>query len=122
MSEIAKLVFLVVLLAAVSGGLACSASAQKAQYDEIIAAGLQDIPTGTVNRFILMVSTEKDGEADKQNIESVLSALHEGGAEKVEPLEGSSIIFVTCNTDAIYKALETGLLSSVQLDSKRKIY
>ncbi len=102
-----------------AGGLACSASADKSQDDEI-AAVLKDIPEGTIHKFILTVSTDKDGKVNAQYVSSVLSALREGGAETVESLEDTPVIFATCDTAAIYKALDTGLLKSVQVDRLSK--
>ena len=109
--------FAVTFLAA--GVIACSASDEVAAPDKITAA-LEEVPAGVVNRFILMVATGKDGKVSPESIALVQAALHEAGAEKVEPLEGSSIIFATCKPEAIYKAAQTGVLSSVEVDRLSK--
>ena len=102
-----------------TGVIACSASEEQAPGEDVTAA-LKDVPEGVVNRFILVVETGKDGKASAENIASVQAALREGGAEEVETLEGSPIVFATCEPAAIYKAAETGLLSSVQVDRLSK--
>lgn len=118
-TKFVQFVLLFVLTAVMGVALACSAPAEKTQNDEI-AAALKDFPDGITNRFVLMVSTEKDGQVNPKTVATVVAVLRDGGAEKVESLEGSPIIFVTCKTAAIYKALETGLLSSVQVDKLSK--
>lgn len=101
------------------GVFACAACAEE-NYSEEIARTLENVPAGTVNRFILTVSTEKDGVMDDQNIQLILTALRDADAENVELLEGTPIIFVNCDRAAIYRAAETGLLASVQVDRLSK--
>ena len=118
-SKFRQFVPLLIITALTGAAFACSAAGENTQNDEIDAA-LRDVPEGVANRFILMVSTEKDGEVSPNTVAIVVAVLRNGGAEKVESLKGSPIIFVTCKTDAIYKAIETGLLSSVQIDKLSK--
>lgn len=119
MGKAGQFVALFVVTFMIAGVIACSASEEQVSADEITAA-LNDVPEGVVNRFILVVATGKDGKASAEDIATVQAALQEGGAEKVESLEGSAIIFATCERAAIYKAAETGLLSSVQVDRLSK--
>ena len=118
-TKLVHFALLVVLTVVMGGASACSAPTKMFQNDEI-AAVLKNVPEGITKRFILMVSTDKDGRVNPKIVTDVLAVLRDCGAEKVESLEGSPIIFVTSKTTAIYKALETGLLSSVQVDELSK--
>ena len=114
-------------LAALISAPACSAPSEKNDTDvvendghnEDLTAVLKDVPEDTLTRFILTVSTDKEGRVARKQIDAILDSLRKSGA-KAEWLEGSPVIFVTCEKVAIYEALETGYIASVQVDRLRK--
>lgn len=115
------------VLAALISAPACSAPSEKngpevaendGHYDDLTAA-LKDVPEDTLTRFILTVSTDKEGKVERKQMDAILDSLRKSGA-KAEWLEGSPVIFVTCDKAAIYEALETGYIASVQVDRLRK--
>lgn len=118
-TTIAQFVVMLVLSALVGGAIACSGQTENIAINELTTA-LNDIPDDVTTRYVLMVSTDEDGQASPVTVTTVVDVLHDGGADKVEPLQRSPIIFVTSKTAAIYKAIETGLLSSVQVDKLSK--
>ncbi len=115
------------VLAALISAPACSAPSEKngpdvvenAGHNEDLTAVLKDVPEDTLTRFILTVSTDKEGRVERKQIDAILDSLRKSGA-KAEWLEGSPVIFVTCEKVAIYEALETGYIASVQVDRLRK--
>ena len=114
------------LAAALVSTPACSAPSEKIEAGDVknnpgdeIAAILKDVPEGTLTRFILTVSADSEGKIGREQVDSVLDSLQRAGA-KAEWLEGSPVIFVTCDKAAIYEALETGYIATVQVDRLRK--
>lgn len=105
---------------------ACSAARDKPESTGIdehandhIAAVLDSVPSGTVTRFILTVERDEDSKVGREQVDSVIEALQKTGA-KAEWLEGSPVIFVTCDKAAIYDAVGTGYVATVQVDQLRK--
>lgn len=120
-------VFLVLFLSTVLiWAPACSAPSEKTEANDIeknpseeISAVLEDVPEGRLTRFILTISTDVDGKISRVQVDAILDSLQKAGA-KAEWLEGSPVIFVTCDKSAIYEALETGYIATVQVDRLRK--
>ena len=125
-----KQILQVALVAALAASLiwapACSVARDKQEdnaadtrLDDDIAAVLESVPSETVTRFILTVKPAKDAKIIREQVNSVIEALRSAGA-KAEWLEGSPVIFVTCYKAAIYEAIETGYVATVQVDQLRK--
>lgn len=105
---------------------ACSASSERSEASDIennpideVAAILKDVPEDTLTRFILTVSADAEGKIGRKQVDTILDSLQRAGA-KAEWLKGSPVIFVTCDKAAIYEAIETGYISTVQVDRLRK--
>ena len=100
---------------------ACSAPADNSNADSDmsstaeIANVLAGVPDGVTTRFILSLTTSKDGTVRKAHVDSVTRALQQRGA-KVEWLEGSPVVFASCEKQAIQAALESGYVVAVQVD------
>ena len=75
-----------------------------------------------VKKYILTVSSGKDGKEATANKQTVVQALQDAGAQKIEALEKLPIIMVTGSRQAIDKAVESGLVESVQEDRVRGLY
>ena len=108
-----------------SGAAACSSSNQ-------VEPGVEEAPReviknetgrdGEIKKYILTVSAGKDGRELVSNKQAVVQALRTGGALQVEALDRLPIIMVTGPRKAIDKAMESGLVESVQVDELRKLY
>ncbi len=121
-----RAVLTLALSAAFVGGPACSSPAGEhaaptpdPQQAERIAAVLDEVPAGTPTRFILTVSTGADGRPERAYVSTVLARLRDAGA-KPEWLEGSPVVFVTCDKRALADAIATGFVAAVQIDRLRK--
>ena len=125
-SNFAQAFLAIFLTAALICAPACSAPPEITETNDIeknpgdeIAAVLDNIPDGKLTRFILTISADADGKIGRRQVDAVLDSLQKTGA-KAEWLEGSPVIFVTCDKAAIYEALESGYISTVQVDQLRK--
>ena len=125
-SKLTQVLLALFLSAALISTPACSAPSEKTDTNGMeknpgdeIAAILKDVPEGKLTRFILTVSDDAEGKIGRKQVDTILDSLQKAGA-KAEWLEGSPVIFVTCDRAAIYEALETGYISTVQVDRLRK--
>lgn len=117
----------VVLLAALyATAPACSAPSEVGQAGDAPAAVteamlevLDSVPEGKATRFILTLATDADGEVDAKQAAAVLAELQREGAD-AEWLEGTPVVFVTCDKQAVYPALASGYVRTVQVDQLRK--
>ncbi len=125
-SKLTQVFLALILSAALISTPACSAPSERTGANGMeknpgdeIAAILKDVPEGTLTRFILTVSADAEGKIERKQVDTILDSLQRAGA-KAEWLEGSPVIFVTCDKAAIYEVLETGYISTVQVDRLRK--
>lgn len=105
---------------------ACSAPQEAEQAPDALPSDtramlevLDGVPEGTITRFILTLRTDADGEIDAKHVNAVLAELKRQGAD-AEWLEGTPVIFVTCDKKAVYPALDSGYVRAVQVDQLRK--
>ena len=83
---------------------------------------LDNIPENASGRFIVKVITAKEDGDNQKHIQAVVKTLQQAGAENVDKLEGSSIIFVTGPKSSLEAAVQSGLIDSVQVDRISKPY
>lgn len=69
-----------------------------------------------MERYVITVSHEEGKAASHADMDKVVTALQQNGAQSVEVLEGLPTIIVTAAPDAIEAAEETGLVATVQAD------
>jgi hypothetical protein len=105
---------------------ACSAApnnsdseATESHLTEDMQAVLSEVPGETVTRFILTIKMDSDGKIVQHRVDAIQDILQESGAT-TEWLEGTPVLFVTCDKSAIYDVIETGYIATVQVDRLRK--
>lgn len=117
---------IVVLAALYATAPACSAPSEVEQAADVPSAAtramldvLDGVPEGTITRFILTLATDADGKIEEKHVAAVLAELERQGAD-AEWLEGTPVVFVTCEKKAVYPVLESGYVKTVQVDQLRK--
>jgi hypothetical protein len=125
-NKILRVALAAVLAAAFWWLPACSAAGDQAadnskerHLSEDISAVLESVPGEMLTRFILTVQRDKDSKIAREQVDAVVEVLRQAGAD-VEWLEDSPVIFATCEKAAIYRAIETGYIATVQVDRLRK--
>lgn len=93
--------------------LAATAAAACSQPGNAGSPGDEEKP---VTRYVITVLHEEGQDAAAGDMEKVVSALEQHGAQSVEVLEGLPTIIVTAAPGAIEAAEDTGLVATVQAD------
>ncbi len=112
-------VLLLLLSATVVAAPTCAGQDGPTSEDRLVAA-LQEVPDDVTTRFILTIDARPDGTPDHEGVKRVVAALSEAGAEQVDALAGTSIVFTSCRKSAVLAAIDTGLVESVQIDRLSK--